>query len=274
VIDLDSLPLGAVFLILVFSMIGFVEVGFRAGQLPGSRKNKAQLSQVRAIMGASLGLVAFMLAFAFSMAQSHFETRVQAYFMEISAIDSAFRGADLLGGSGPAAAKDLLLEFANLRVETAEAVDAGDKASVVRMIRESEQLHDRLWTIAELSMQDNQEGGNSSIFAQSIIDLINAHDARLQAAVFNRISTIIWVTLYVMALLGMLVMGFQAGLVGSRSRLATWTLAVTFSVVMALVTDLDRPNMTLFSVNQDLLLELIGRMNHDPASPVSVAPAE
>jgi len=271
VTGIDSLSLGMVFLILVFSMILFIELGYWVGQLPSSRKNKAQLSQVRAIMGASLGLVAFMLAFSFSMAQSHFETRVQAYFLEISAIDSAYRSADLLDGIGTPHAKEILFNFANLRIKTAEAVGDGDFRQVVEMIRESEHMHDQLWALADSSMQHSGGRGDSGMFSQSILSMINAHDARLQATLFNRISPIIWVTLYVMALMGMLIMGYQAGLVGSRSKLATWTLAVTFSVVMALVTDLDRPNMSLFEMNQDLMKELVGRMAHGtvPVPPVT-----
>jgi hypothetical protein len=67
-------------------------------------------------------------------------------------------------------------------------------------------------------------------------------------------------TLFGMALLSMVVMGYQAGLTGTRSSLATWTLAVTFSAVMVLITDLDRPNMSLFQLDQGLMVELEGRM--------------
>jgi hypothetical protein len=65
-------------------------------------------------------------------------------------------------------------------------------------------------------------------------------------------------------------MGYQAGLTGTRSSLATWTLALTFSAVMTLITDLDRPNMTLFQMNQSLMVELENRMQGgsrwDPAA--------
>ena len=90
--------------------------------------------------------------------------------------------------------------------------------------------------------------------------MVNAHDARLQAGLFNRISPVIWITLFIMALLSMVVTGYQAGLTGTRSRLATWTLAITFAGVMTLITDLDRPTMTLFSMNQQLMVELENRM--------------
>jgi hypothetical protein len=90
--------------------------------------------------------------------------------------------------------------------------------------------------------------------------MISAHDARLQAALFNRISPVIWVTLLLMAGLSMVVMGFQAGLTGTRSSLATWAVALIFSAILTLITDLDRPRMTLFHLNQDLMVELEARM--------------
>jgi hypothetical protein len=72
-------------------------------------------------------------------------------------------------------------------------------------------------------------------------------------------------SLFGMALLSMMVMGYQAGLTGTRSRLATWTLAVTFAAVMVLITDLDRPNMTLFRMDQGLMQELENRMDPYPS---------
>jgi len=56
-------------------------------------------------------------------------------------------------------------------------------------------------------------------------------------------------------------MGFQAGLTGKRSVLATWSLAISFAVVLTLVADLDRPQMKLFKMNQTLMTELQNRIN-------------
>jgi hypothetical protein len=111
------------------------------------------------------------------------------------------------------------------------------------------------------------------MFAQAVLAMINAHDARLQAAFFNRISPVIWMTLLLMALLAMVVMGYQAGLTGTRSTLATWTLAVAFAAVIALITDLDRPGMRLFHLNQQLMVELEDRMERQTSGdPGSVRP--
>ena len=258
--DFDLVPLIAVFIGAVLLQVLAIEIGFRIGNARFSKQNKPQMAQVRAIMGASLGLLAFMLAFSFSIAQQHFEERTRAYMMEVSAIDSAFRGADLIQPQAREAAQDLLRDFARLRIETTEVARSSGIEAVVELIRESEEIHDLLWSIAESSMEGEGSGAHSSIFANAILAMIDAHDARLQGAFFNRISPIIWVTLLLIALLSMVVTGYQAGLTGSRSSLATWSLAITFAVVMALVTDLDRPNMTLFKMNQQLMVELENRM--------------
>ena len=249
-------------------MVLFIEFGFRVAGRQIKKQNKAQTAQVRAIMGASLGLLAFMLAFSFSMAQQHFEARTNAYMLEISAIDSAYRSADLLDDSDAVQAKAILQQFATLRLQLQTTVghQSADMERVLKMVRQGEDMHDRLWRLAEEAMAGSGEGADTGIFAQSVLAMIDANDARLQAALFNRISPIIWFTLFLMSLLSMVIMGYQAGLTGTRSSLATWTLAVTFAVVMILVTDLDRPNMSLFSMNSQLMVELQQRMTEVQAS--------
>lgn len=90
--------------------------------------------------------------------------------------------------------------------------------------------------------------------------MINAHDQRLQTVLFNRVSPIIWFTLFGMAVLCMAVLGCQAGLTGTRSSFASCTRAVLFAFVMILITDLDRPRMSLFQQNHQLMVELQNRL--------------
>lgn len=267
---IDQIPLLALFSACVLLLLLAIEIGFQYAKARHVKVRKEQMAQVRAIMGASLGLSAFMLAFSFSMAQQHFEERTRAYMLEVSAVDSAFRGADLLEDDDRDAAQDLLRQFLKLRIRTSEAARESDMEHVAEMIRESERIHDVLWAYAEASMEKSVDGVNRSLFAQSVLAMVAAHDARLQAAVFNRISLTIWTILVVMMLLAMVVMGYQAGLTGTRSSLATWTLAITFSAIMTVITDLDRPNMRLFQVNQQLMAELEGRMEHGGAAALGV----
>jgi hypothetical protein len=263
---LDDIPLLLYLLLTTVLLVSFIEIGFRVAKLERGKANKAQVAQVRAIMGASLGLLAFMLAFSFSRAQSHFETRIDAYLLEISAIDAAYRGADLLDERQRASAKTLLRQFVQLRRETSNAADSDELEEVIAMVRDAERIHDKLWKVADSSMSSPGDSIDDSIFVNAILEMIKANDERLQATLFNRISPVIWLTLILMSFLSMVVMGYQARLTGTRSALATWTLAFAFAAVMTLVTDLDRPQMSLFKMNESLMIELQNRINDD-ASP-------
>jgi hypothetical protein len=259
----DLIPLWMVLLGSVILLVAFIEIGIKLGSDIKGKTVKAQTAQVRAIMGASLGLLAFMLAFSFSMAQRHFEVRTQSFMLEVSAISSAYRGADLLDDATRPVARSLLQQFVAIRMEMMQMKGSSEMSKMFDMVKDSERLHDKLWSLAESSMEDSENSESTGIFSQSVLAMINAQDARLQAVLFNRISPVIWFTLFVMALMSMIIMGYQAGLTGARSGIATWTLAVTFSVVMALVMDLDRPNQSLFSMNQQLMVDLHNRMAED-----------
>ena len=92
---------------------------------------------------------------------------------------------------------------------------------------------------------------------------LTSRKLRLHAAVMNRIPLTIWMTLYLMAALSMTIMGYQAGLTERRSPVATVTLAVAFSAVIILITDLDRPIMSYFDINDQLLVDLYEYMEAD-----------
>jgi hypothetical protein len=226
---------------------------------------------VRAIMGASLGLLAFMLAFSFAVAQKHYEERTNAYLLEVTAIDAAYRGASLLSEEQGHKARQLLRQFVQLRRETSDAQDREELDEVIKLVRDAERIHDRLWQVADRSMQAPGDSIDDSIFSNAVMEMIRANDERLQHTLFNRISPIIWITLLAMSFLSMIIMGYQAGLTGKRSFLATWILAITFAAVLTLVTDLDRPQMRLFKMNQSLMVELQNRINSE-APPVEQAP--
>jgi F0F1-type ATP synthase assembly protein I len=53
---IDHIPLGIFVFLCIGLMVAFIEVGYRLGQRHQGKPNKAQMAQVRAIMGASGGL--------------------------------------------------------------------------------------------------------------------------------------------------------------------------------------------------------------------------
>ncbi len=256
---LDLIPIWLLFAATILLMFFFIEVGFRLGQRALPAAKKAQTSQVRAIMGAGLGLLAFMLAFTFSTAQSHFEVRVQSVAEEARIARNAFMQADLLVEPARTQAKQLLKDYVGLR-SNMRIINPSNAQALAELIQLSEKIQRDLWTVAvngsSQSTQDQSGSGQNSMFMASVVALTDIHFTRVHSAIMNRIPLTIWMTLYLMAVLSMIIMGFQAGLTEKRSPVATMTLALAFAAVIILITDLDRPVMSFFEVNKQLLVDL------------------
>ncbi len=263
----DLIPIWLLLVGTLAAMVLFIEIGFRLGKKGQTRARKAQTSQVRAIMGAGLGLLAFMLAFTFSTAQSHFETRAQNLAEEARIARNAYMQADLLVEPNRSAAKQLLKDYIKLRAGIGELSGNKAKEQIAELLRRSEQIQHKLWLLAvDTEKQAEEEPGfdnRDNPFMVSVLALTDIHFTRLHAAVMNRIPFTIWITLYLMAALSMIIMGYQAGLTDRRSPVATVTLAVAFSAVIILIADLDRPIMSFFEINKQLLVDLYDYMDAD-----------
>lgn len=263
----DRVPIWLLLAGTIGIMVLFIEYGFQLGKNAQAGAKKAQTSQVRAIMGAGLGLLAFMLAFTFSTAQSHFEARVQSLAGEARIARTAYLQADLLPEPRRTEAKQLLRDYIKLRAGSMKFNSGRVQEQLVELLRESEQIQHDLWLLAVNTDKKtkNKPGlvNRDAPFMASVLALTEIHYTRLHSAVMNRIPFTIWITLYLMAALSMIIMGYQAGLTDRRSPVATVTLAIAFSAVIILITDLDRPIMSFFEINRQLLVDLHEYMQAD-----------
>ncbi len=263
----DLIPIWVLLIGTIAIMVLFIEFGFRLGQKAQSKAKKAQTSQVRAIMGAGLGLLAFMLAFTFSTAQSHFEARVQSLAEEARIARNAYMQADLLPEPRRTGAKQLLKDYIKLRAGISMVSGSIVTEQIAELLRLSEQTQHELWLLAAGSERPDASGlsmaDSDAPFMTSVLALTDIHYTRVHSAIMKRIPFTIWMTLYLMAALSMIIMGYQAGLTERRSPVATVTLAIAFSAVIILITDLDRPVMSFFEINKQLLVDLYVYMETD-----------
>jgi hypothetical protein len=241
----DSVSIELLFLLTVVFMLLMLEAGYRFGLREQTQSAKAQIAQVRALMGAILGLLAFMLAFTFSNAQTHFEDRMQYQIDEAVVAKNAFMQADLAGEPLRTRARELLLEYVDGRIEISEAVRQARANDIFPLAQRSEETLLELWSL-----------GLGDEFMTSVLSLMDMHTYRLQAALVNRVPEIIWLTLYFAAVMSMIVVGYQAGLSLRRSPIATYSLALAFAAVMMLIMDLDRPMQSLFELDGAVLEQL------------------
>ena len=72
---LDIIPVWGVLIITLAFVFVVVEVGFRLGAAKRRRTEDVKEAAVGSMVGATLGLLAFMLAFTFGMAATRYDAR-------------------------------------------------------------------------------------------------------------------------------------------------------------------------------------------------------
>jgi hypothetical protein len=247
--SLDWLPLWALFGATVALIIVVVEAGFRVGRWRQRRAEHEREPPVGAIVAAGLGLLAFLLAFTFGMAASRFDTRRELVLDEANAIGTTYLRAALLPEPHRSEIRTLLREYVALRLE---AVEPG---MAVSARAHSEELQGRLWTQAVVVGEKNPTP-ITGLFIQSLNEVIDLHAKRVTLGMRNRIPITIWVALYSTAILAMAGVGYYAGLASTTRSLATLALVVTFSGILCLIADLDRPQEGLLKVSQQAMIDL------------------
>ena len=250
---MDRLPLWAIFFASVSIILLSIEIGFRLGKRQRSRLVAREKIQTGPVVAASLGLLAFILAFTFGSVTSRVADRQQLVLDEANAIGTTYLRADLLEPSDRNEIQHILYDYVNLRLEILED---GWFQKIQEGIAKSEEIQSELWSRA-VAIAVRNPTPLSSLFLQSLNDLIDLHQERVTVGIHHRMPGIFWIALYGLTVLAMIIGGYDAGLAGGR-RSATTLLSVSlaFSVVLILVVALDRPQIELLKVNQAALVDL------------------
>jgi hypothetical protein len=151
----------------------------------------------------------------------------------------------------------LLRQYVDTRLEVAARPE-----TLAEGTARSEELQNRLWQQAVGAAALQADSVMTGLFITSLNELIDVHAKRL-TAVRNRIPDVIWIFLFLTAVLGMASMGYHTGLTGSRRTVAVIFLTLAFSGAMTLIADLDRPREGLLQVSQQPMLDLQASMRAD-----------
>ena len=251
---LDSLPLWGLFLTVLALVLAAIECGYRLGSYRHRQAGHEKEAPVGAMVGATLGLLAFMLAFTFGMAGSRFDTRKQLVLDEANAIGTTYLRAAMLPDTRDEI-RTVLRSYVDARLE---AVRSG---RVAEEIVRSENMQNELWSAATALGLEHPNSIVVGLFVESLNEVIDLHAKRVTAGLRNRIPGAIWGALLTIATLSLAAMGYHAGLVGTIRSLAVIVVAVAFSAVIALIADLDRPQEGTLTVSQQALIDVRESMN-------------
>lgn len=257
----ENLGLGVMLLLSLTIVLGSMEFGYRIGAFRHRRTQDEKEQPVGAVVGSTLGLLAFLLAFTFSFSASHFENRKHLVVEEANSIGTAWLRAGLLPEPEQTESRQLLQEYVGVRLDTVRSGQlAWGKVA-------SEKLHQQLWQLAESAAEKENSVVRVGLYVQVLNELIDIHAERFSMVALNRIPTIIWLALFAETAIAMGVMGYHAGLTGTVRSWAALPIALAFSVLIALIADLDNPAHGFIRAGQQPLQDVQQAMESPQAEP-------
>ncbi len=231
------------------------EGGVLLGQKHRQLSEQEDRSPIGSIVAATLGLLAFLLAFTFGIAAAKFEERRALVLEEANAIETTYLRAAYLEDPYSTRIQNLLKEYVSNRL------DALKPGQLAQGLQHSQELQDQLWSEATILAKKHPDSVVAGLFIQSLNNVIDLHSKRLNVGLYIRIPFIIWGSLYFVLLLAIISLGYQFGLSHTRFRAITMLIILTFTSVILLIADLDRPQEGFIKVSQQALIDLQNKFN-------------
>jgi hypothetical protein len=244
------------FLIPLLVVLIPILIGQRYGIWRSKKSANLQNASVGSVVGAALGLLAFMLAFTFQIAAGRYEARKELLLEEVTNIRTTWLRAGVVPEPFRSETKKLLLEYVDLRVDL-----ANDLSKLSSVMSRSQQILDKFWESVEILAERDRSSEMYSLYTSSVNDLVDNYNQRITMTLEYRIPPAILGVLFIITFLSMLVLGYQFGISGKGSFRINLLLAVVFAMVMFLIFALDRPETGLAKLNQKPMLTLQQQLN-------------
>lgn len=257
---LDRIPLWILFPIMFFGSLAVLEVGYRVGRWRHVRVRREKEAPVAAMSASVLGLLAFMLAFAFGMASSRFDDRRLAVLEEANAIGTTYLRAQLLPEPYKAEIEQRLIRYTELRAKEL------NPENIESVIKESLAIQNEIWKRAVAVAQTDTSSITTGLFIESLNESIDLHSKRVFVGLYSRLPVAIWGALFLLFGLGVVSLGYHAGIVGTQRSLEMLILALAFAIVLYLIFDLDRSHEGLLQVSQRAMMDLYTSMQTPTAN--------
>jgi hypothetical protein len=247
---LDSIPILGVFVgFAVIAMLVF-EAGYRIGRWWQRRTPDHKEGPTAMLVGSLLALLGFLLAVTMGMAADRFDTRRALVLEEANDIGTTYLRAGYLPDPYGTDARELLRAYVPARVNTA------DRAAFEANQARSRDILAELWRQAEDLVRANPDSESVALYIETLNATIDIENARTVAIAYARVPDTVLLLLFLGEILTMGVVGYSAGLQGSRGLLTAVVLVLVLGAVLTLLVDLDRPRDGFLQVNQQPLIDL------------------
>jgi hypothetical protein len=254
---------------LLIAMFIAVELGFLFGRKRQKTISDPVRSQINGVLASTVGLLALLLGFTFSMAVQRYEARNQAIVAETNAIGTTYLRTWLLPADMQEETRVLLRRYVDALVKES-ALPLAETAARVPLQDQATRISNQIWAQAIYAAERDPRPVTSGLFIQTLNDQIDATATR-NAELARRVPEIvIWLILAV-SLFVATMLGFASGISGERVSISAGILAVTLIIVFYLIITLDRPRSGLIRSNPQPVLSLVRSMQPEWAPPIHAA---
>ncbi|MEW6535709.1 MAG: hypothetical protein AB1454_08800 [Candidatus Auribacterota bacterium] len=256
----NEVPFWVIYLVSVVVVLLSIKLGIVVANIKSRRDEGEHESSVGTVVGATLGLLAFILAFSFGMSADRFGARKQLLLDEVNAIETTYLRAGFFAEPSRSDIRNELKKYVNTRAFDTSVVDFTYQ-QYKKLIKDSEAIHTQLWAHAEKIARTDLNSDIGALFVESLNNLIELHTSRVTVG-FYRIPSIIWIVLISVTILSMASVGYYFGRFGKVSWMISIGLALVFSVVILLIFDLDRTGSGNIKVNQQPMINLQQKLEY------------
>lgn len=243
----NLIPLWLLFIGTLTAVLASIEVGYRWADHRQARARREVEAPIGAMVGSTLGLLAFLLAVTFGIASDAFHDRKVAVVDEANAIRTSYLQTALIPQPQRGEIRELLQEYTNERLAWAGVPDVPPARSAIV-------LQSLIWKQTAIVGQKSSDV--VALFIESMNHTFDLRAQREMLRVRSRIPGGYVVALLSIALLAHVAMGYHGAVSGTARSPVMVVVGIAFSLIILLIFDLDRPDEGLISVSQKTMLDL------------------
>jgi uncharacterized protein (DUF983 family) len=247
---INSLPMWMILVpILVMALIASV-AGYRYGRRHIEAGTHSNISGLRA---STIGIVALLLAFSFSMTSSRFGDRSRTVLEEANSIGTCYLRAGLLDNPARDRIRNALRTYTDSRLENYQK--GVDSKEYLRTTLAMHAALDELWSGVEQAVHQDQERARVSVIvpaANDVIDLSGKHSW----SDHNQMPAPVVFLLAATIIIASVLIGQSLAESGQR-HIGLWlALNILLVLVIFVILDFDRPLRGLIRMNQAPLVDV------------------
>ena len=234
---LRSLPLTVTFLVMLFTIIISIYLGYLLGCKILKRISHTPKTAVSTVVTATMALLAFMLGFTFNVTSQRLDTRRMLMLEEVNAIHTTYLRTVLIPEEMREPIRSLLREYVDLRVKLTK-----NAKLLVPSVKRAEQIQDEIWSyVLQINNRKLDNPEVTALFIDAVNKMFDLQTKRIALALVFKLPGLFWLILMVLTFLSMAEVGYLFGLSGKKPNiLLILFFGLSFSTVITLITDLDR----------------------------------